>query len=277
MKESDRIATVVDGLRGLGADIEATEDGFAVRGSGGLRAARSTPPATTASRCWARWPGWPRARGSRCSGWRPPRSPTADFVAGPARALLGLLIVRSGTSHADRDRRPRRRRQVDRRARARAAARLHLPRQRRDVSLRRACSRSSSRTRSPATLAASSRRDRARGRRGESDSPATRAARRARRERGDPHARGLRGGLARRRRPGVRAALVAKQRELIASGDWVAEGRDIGTVVAPDAELKVFLTADPGERARRRAAELGADAGDRAGRADAARRARPHA
>ena len=59
--------------------------------------------------------------------------------------------------------------------------------------------------------------------------------------------------------PGVRAALVDKQRELIAHGDWVVEGRDIGTVVAPDAELKVFLTADPGERARRRAAELGAD------------------
>jgi cytidylate kinase len=59
--------------------------------------------------------------------------------------------------------------------------------------------------------------------------------------------------------PGVRAALVAKQRELIAAGDWVAEGRDIGTVVAPDAGLKIFLTADPRERARRRAAELGAD------------------
>ncbi len=50
--------------------------------------------------------------------------------------------------------------------------------------------------------------------------------------------------------PDVRAALVAKQRELIARGDWVAEGRDIGTVVAPDAELKVFLTADARERAR---------------------------
>jgi CMP/dCMP kinase len=59
--------------------------------------------------------------------------------------------------------------------------------------------------------------------------------------------------------PAVREALVAKQRELIAHGDWVAEGRDIGTVVAPDAELKVFLTADSRERARRRAAELGAD------------------
>jgi cytidylate kinase len=59
--------------------------------------------------------------------------------------------------------------------------------------------------------------------------------------------------------PGVREALVAKQRELFADGDWVAEGRDIGTVVAPDAELKVFLTASAEERARRRADELGAD------------------
>jgi cytidylate kinase len=59
--------------------------------------------------------------------------------------------------------------------------------------------------------------------------------------------------------PGVREALVAKQRKLIERGDWVAEGRDIGTVVAPRAELKVYLTADPEERARRRAAELGGD------------------
>jgi cytidylate kinase len=60
-------------------------------------------------------------------------------------------------------------------------------------------------------------------------------------------------------RPEVRAALVAQQRAVMATGDWVAEGRDIGTVVAPDAELKVFLTASPEERARRRAAELGID------------------
>lgn len=59
--------------------------------------------------------------------------------------------------------------------------------------------------------------------------------------------------------PAVRAALVYKQRALMRSGDWVAEGRDIGTVVAPDAELKVFLTASPEERAQRRAAELGSD------------------
>jgi CMP/dCMP kinase len=61
------------------------------------------------------------------------------------------------------------------------------------------------------------------------------------------------------RDPGVREALVAKQRALIAGGDWVAEGRDIGTVVAPDAQVKVYLTASAAERARRRADELGAD------------------
>ncbi|MDQ3675404.1 MAG: (d)CMP kinase [Actinomycetota bacterium] len=62
-------------------------------------------------------------------------------------------------------------------------------------------------------------------------------------------------------RPEVREGLVGKQRELIADGDYVAEGRDIGTVVAPDAELKVFLTASPEERARRRADETGVDVG----------------
>jgi cytidylate kinase len=59
--------------------------------------------------------------------------------------------------------------------------------------------------------------------------------------------------------PGVRRELVAKQQRILASGDWVAEGRDIGTVVAPDAAVKVFLTASAEERARRRAAELGLD------------------
>jgi len=57
--------------------------------------------------------------------------------------------------------------------------------------------------------------------------------------------------------PPVREAMVARQRALIDSGAYVAEGRDIGTVVSPDAPLKVFLTADPGERARRRAAQCG--------------------
>jgi cytidylate kinase len=59
--------------------------------------------------------------------------------------------------------------------------------------------------------------------------------------------------------PAVRAALGARQRELLEKGDWVAEGRDIGTVVAPTAQLKVFLVAGEQERAARRARELGAD------------------
>jgi cytidylate kinase len=57
----------------------------------------------------------------------------------------------------------------------------------------------------------------------------------------------------------VRDALVAKQRQLIDRGRYVAEGRDIGTVVSPDAPLKVFLTASAEERARRRAAQTGED------------------
>jgi CMP/dCMP kinase len=57
----------------------------------------------------------------------------------------------------------------------------------------------------------------------------------------------------------VRGALSRKQQQMVGEGDWVVEGRDIGTVVAPDAAVKVFLTASPEERARRRAAELGTD------------------
>jgi CMP/dCMP kinase len=59
---------------------------------------------------------------------------------------------------------------------------------------------------------------------------------------------------------GVRMALVRKQQEILRrGGDWVAEGRDVGTVVCPQAEVKVFLTASPEIRARRRAEELGDD------------------
>jgi cytidylate kinase len=74
--------------------------------------------------------------------------------------------------------------------------------------------------------------------------------------------------------PDVRRALVAQQRELLASGDWVAEGRDIGTVVAPDADLKIFLTASPQARARRRAEEPSAAISERDSR-DAGRAASP--
>jgi cytidylate kinase len=60
--------------------------------------------------------------------------------------------------------------------------------------------------------------------------------------------------------PAVREAMVDRQRQLIAAGRYVTEGRDIGTVVSPDSPLKVFLTASDEERARRRAAETGEDA-----------------
>jgi cytidylate kinase len=56
--------------------------------------------------------------------------------------------------------------------------------------------------------------------------------------------------------PEVRGRLVAEQRALIGTGDIVVEGRDIGTVVAPGAPVKVYLTASPEARARRRTAEL---------------------
>lgn len=74
--------------------------------------------------------------------------------------------------------------------------------------------------------------------------------------------------------PAVRAVLVSRQREIIrsaeAAGGIVVEGRDIGTVVAPNATLKVFLTAAAAERARRRSAEQAADLA--ATQADLARR-----
>jgi cytidylate kinase len=59
--------------------------------------------------------------------------------------------------------------------------------------------------------------------------------------------------------PPVRDAMVAEQRQMIEAGNYVAEGRDIGTVVSPGAPLKVFLTASAEERARRRAAQTGED------------------
>ena len=59
--------------------------------------------------------------------------------------------------------------------------------------------------------------------------------------------------------PEVREAMVALQRQLGSVGDVVAEGRDIGTVVFPDADVKVFLTADAEARARRRAVQRQGD------------------
>ena len=71
------------------------------------------------------------------------------------------------------------------------------------------------------------------------------------------------------RHPAVRRVLVAVQRTLGESGGVVMEGRDIGTVVFPDADVKVYLDADPAERARRRANDP-AHAGSQAPIADVA-------
>jgi cytidylate kinase len=57
--------------------------------------------------------------------------------------------------------------------------------------------------------------------------------------------------------PDKRKVIVDKQRALVREGDWVIEGRDAATGIAPDAEVKVFLTATPEERARRRATQEG--------------------
>jgi len=55
--------------------------------------------------------------------------------------------------------------------------------------------------------------------------------------------------------PSVREAMVRRQRDIIGTGGIVVEGRDIGSTVAPDATVKVFLTADETARAQRRASE----------------------
>ena len=62
------------------------------------------------------------------------------------------------------------------------------------------------------------------------------------------------------RHPAVREALVALQRRAAAAGDVVMEGRDIGSAVLPDADLKIFLTAALDERARRRSRQAGDEA-----------------
>ena len=84
------------------------------------------------------------------------------------------------------------------------------------------------------------------------------------------------------RLPRVRAVLVERQRQLGAGGGIVMEGRDIGTVVFPHADVKIYLDASPEERARRRASDPAHTGGpaavsEVATLLTAARRARPHA
>ncbi len=72
--------------------------------------------------------------------------------------------------------------------------------------------------------------------------------------------------------PEVRTRLLELQRTIIGEGGIVVEGRDIGSVVAPDAQVKLFLTADPGARAARRTAENGGAGSVEATQADLLRR-----
>ena len=69
--------------------------------------------------------------------------------------------------------------------------------------------------------------------------------------------------------PAVRRVMVARQRELGANGGVVMEGRDIGTAVFPDADVKIFLDADPSVRAERRVLQNGAVSPDEAKRVEA--------
>ena len=272
LKETDRIATVVDGLRGLGADIEATEDGFVVRGTGGLRggvieahgdhrlamlgavaglASREGVEVVGMEAAAVSYPGFTadlaalcgraRARPNLLSPWSSPSTAPPGPASPPSRApspsgSASRTSTRGRCTARSRSPRPRRRR---RRRRSRAA---------RGSSSASACC-START-SPSAIR-------------------------------EPWV--SRGRLA-RRRPTRRCARrwSQQQRRILADGDWVAEGRDIGTVVAPDAEVKVFLTADPERarapprrRARRRRRGRAARAGACATSATAAASARP--
>ena len=244
VKESDRIAAVVEGLRGLGADIEETDDGFVVRGDGsplrggtidsrgdhrlamlGAVAGLASPEGVEVVGMEAAavsYPGFDEDLGGAAAtaslaamvvAIDGPAGAGKSTVARAAADALGFTYLDSGAMYRAVGlltlRHGGRRVRAGRAARDRA--RRPGDRRRRDVT---------EAIRTPEVTEAASR-------------VAT--------------------------NPRVRAALVGKQRELLAHGDWVAEGRDIGTVVAPDAALKVFLTASPEERARRRAAELGAD------------------
>ncbi len=234
VKESDRIAVLVESLNALGADAEELPDGFVVRGDGGpCAAAPSTPTATTAWPCWARWRAWPRWRESRSRGWMPPGSPTRASRRTSGRCwatrFAAVIVAIDGPAGAGKS--------TVARATAEALGFTYLD----SGAMYRAVGLAVLREGGvPSQRARELDPDFA-------DSPDLRT----------PEVSEEASRIA--QDAGVRSALVDKQRELMATGDWVAEGRDIGTVVAPDAELKVFLTASAEERARRRAQELGTD------------------
>ena len=225
----------------LGADIEDTGDGFVVRGDGeplrgrGPRRARRPPPGHARrrrrpgldARAWRSW-GWRRRRSPIRASRRTWRRCSAGCLG--HASLRAMVVAIDGPAG---------------RARARSRAR------------RRERSASPTSTRAPCTArwpwplledggAASERARELEIELGErvvaNGRDVTEAIR-------TPEVSEAASRIAADEK--VRAALVEKQRALLARGDWVAEGRDIGTVVAPDAAVKVFLTA---ERGRARAA-----------------------
>ncbi len=244
-KETDRIEAVVDGLRALGAHVRGTPDGFVVRGvptrlrggrlssQGDHRIAMLGAVAGLASREGVEIDDAPRWQSA---------SPASSRCSRPCGA------------RRPRDRRHRRagrRRQEHRRPCARAAARLPLPGHRCHVPR--------------AHLARARARHRARRRHGARDCRA-RPPRRVRLEDAvtidgidvttairEPRIDAAVPVVARHQE--VREVMRERQRALGHGGDSVIEGRDIGVVVVPDAEVKVWLVADPAVRAERRAAE----------------------
>ena len=227
-KESDRIATVAEPLRPSAPTSRRPTT--AGRSAACRRAPRRPvePHGDHRIAMMGAIAGLSRSRASACAALE--RSTSRS----PASASAVEAAWRSAAD-GDHDRRPRRRRQVHGRARWSRAARLPLPRHRRDVprgdAVRAAHAAS---TRGAAALAGCRRgRDAA-------DDPACaarRSTRASRRSRGQP---------------AVREAMREAQRAFLADGDAVAEGRDIGEVVWPQAELKVWLDAAPEMRARRR-------------------------
>ena len=256
IKESDRITAVVEGLRGLGADIEATDDGFAVRGTGGLRGGMLDARGDHRMAMLGAVAGLASREGVEVVGIDAAAVSYPGFVEDLMALHECSTSRRTLRPDGGSDRRARRRRQVHRRSRSRCAPGLRLSRQRRPVPLCRAALAGVPRGRARAARAR--RRDRAVPR-GAAAAPGTvlLGARDVSEAIRTPAVSERASHVA--ADPDVRAALVLRQRQLLAHGDWVAEGRDIGTVVAPEAELKVFLTAKPEERARRRAVQSGAD------------------
>ena len=317
LKESDRIATVVDGLRGLGAEIEATADGFAVTGTGGLRGGRIDAHGDHRLAMLGAVAGVASREGVEVVGMEAAAVSYPGFEADLARAAARQRAAR-GAHHAEARRPLPYRDELRGTQREGHPARLRRPVPGVDAgrSIHSAAARpsGSSAGRSlaqrprgpvPRDLASTPMVIAIDGPAGAGKSTVARAVADrlgftyldtgamyravalAAEERGEPAAavaealeievgdrvlvdgrdvtEAIRtpevsaGASLVAADPAVRAALVRKQQAIMRDGDWVAEGRDIALVVAPDAEVKVFLTAAPEERARRRAAQRGGD------------------